>query len=93
MPSTSGARSIDSRGTVDACGPKQNSGAPNARFSLRASSTSASSVGVVLRKDDERRPEAVAFEPVDQLLGAQLVGGLVDEAELDARLPQQRADA
>ena len=48
MPSTSGARSIDAAGVVEACGPKQKSGAPNAPSAAAIAATSASSVGVVL---------------------------------------------
>ena len=36
------------------------------------------------RKDDERGPEAVAFEPRDDLVGGQVRGRLVDQAELHA---------
>ena len=47
IASTCGARAIESTGTVEACGPKQTSGAPNAAFSFAISATSAASVGVV----------------------------------------------
>ena len=50
MASTSGARSIDSAGAAEACGPKQTSGAPKRRFSFTISLTSKESVGVVLQK-------------------------------------------
>ena len=45
-----GARAIDAAAAVEACGPKQNIGAPKFAFSARIASTSASSVGVVLGK-------------------------------------------
>ena len=50
MPSTLAARAIDSAGVVEACGPKQNIGAPKRVFSVAIAATSASSVGVVLGK-------------------------------------------
>ena len=45
-----GARAIDSAGAVDACGPKQNIGAPKRFLSTAIAATSASSVGVVVGK-------------------------------------------
>ena len=42
------ARAIDSAGVVEACGPKQNIGAPNAAFKRAIAATSAVSVGVVV---------------------------------------------
>jgi hypothetical protein len=50
MASTSGARSIDSAGAAEACGPKQTSGAPKCRLSFTISLTSKASVGVVEQK-------------------------------------------
>ncbi len=71
MPSTSGARSIDSAGVVEACGPKQNIGAPKCALQRRH----LGDVGVErrrrARKDDERRPEALGVEPRDDLVDRQ----------------------
>ena len=50
IPSTAGARVHRFGGAVEACGPKQNIGAPYAALSLAMAATSASSVGVVLGK-------------------------------------------
>jgi hypothetical protein len=47
IASTCGARAIDSSGTVEACGPNETSGAPNAAFNFAISTTSAARVGVV----------------------------------------------
>ena len=63
MPSTWAARAIDSAGAVEACGPKQNSGAPYRCFSLCISATSGCSVGVVVGNTTSvgEKPSASSF--------------------------------
>ena len=92
MPSTSGARSIDAAGVVEACGPKQNIGAPKWRFSFAISATSASSVGVVLgnRISVGLKPSrsSCAIEICDRAP----LGGQIDEADVAPRVAQHRGE-
>ena len=90
MPSTSGTRAIEAAAAVEACGPKQNIGAPYFRLIRAIASTSASSVGVVLGKmmsvGLKPSPSSRAMTSVDR----QPLGGRVDQPDVASGIAQQR---
>jgi hypothetical protein len=82
MPSTSVARSIDSSGAVEACGPKQNIGGCHVGVDRRR----------CRRKHDERRREAIGVKACDDIVDRQLRGGGVDNANVASIRTQQRRE-
>ena len=91
MPSTSGTRAIDAAAAVEACGPKQNIGAPYFALDLRDRVDVRIERRRGARKDDQRRREALAFEPRDDVRNRQPLRGRVDQPDIASGIAQQRA--
>ena len=85
-----GARSIDSRGVHDACGPKREHRRAVPRLEPRHLGDVGSSVGVVLGKTIERRREAFASSRRSAIDRPSARRRQVDQPDVAAALAQQR---